>query len=59
MHTMHTIYKKYTCNWENIFPTKNKLRYKAPNEIGNHRQISPYVANYQNELCFFTYELEC
>ena len=33
------------------------LRYKTPNEIGNHRQISPYVANYHNELRLFTHEV--
>ena len=34
-----------------------KLRYKTPNEIGNHRQLSPYVANYHNKLCLFTHEV--
>ena len=33
------------------------LRYKDPNEIGNHRQISPYVANYRNELRLCIHEV--
>ena len=35
----------------------DQFRYKAPNEIGNYRQISPYVANYRNELRLFTHEV--
>ena len=30
---------------------------KAPNDIGNHRQISPYIPNYRNELRLFTHEV--
>ena len=33
------------------------LWHKAPNEIGNHRQILQYVANYRNELRLFTHEV--
>ena len=40
-----------------ILPT-SELRYKFPNEIGNHRQISQYVTNYRNELRLFTNEVE-
>ena len=34
------------------------LRYKTPNEISNHRQIPPFVANYRIELRLFTHEDE-
>ena len=33
------------------------LRCKTPNEIGNHRQISPHVTNYRIELRLFTHEV--
>ena len=33
------------------------LRYKVPNEIGNHRQISPYTANYRNKLHLFMHKV--
>ena len=29
------------------------LMYKAPNEIGSYRQISPYVTNYRNKIRLF------
>ena len=30
---------------------------RLPNEIDNHRQMSPYVANYRNKLRLFTHEV--